>query len=71
MFALLQRKTQVTYEEVIRVPEESGCDPSKVIIDFERPAELAMRVVFGEGVMYSSASTTCPSLFSARFSHWL
>lgn len=50
VYALLQRKTQTTYEQFFRILEESGCDPSSVIIDFERPVEIALRVVFGEQV---------------------
>ena len=50
MYALLQRKTQTTYEQFFRILDESGCDPSSVIIDFERPVEKALRVVFGEQV---------------------
>ncbi|XP_076069274.1 uncharacterized protein LOC143041337 [Oratosquilla oratoria] len=48
--ALLQRKTQTSYETLFRVLEEGGCDPSTVIIDFERPVELALRVLLGEEV---------------------
>ncbi|MPC21844.1 hypothetical protein E2C01_014845 [Portunus trituberculatus] len=50
MYALLQRKTQTIYEQFFRILEESGCDPSSVIIDFEKPVEIALRVVFGEQV---------------------
>ncbi|XP_076044781.1 uncharacterized protein LOC143027383 [Oratosquilla oratoria] len=49
-FALLQRKTQTSYEQVFRVLEEHGCDPASVVVDFERPVELALRVVFGEQI---------------------
>ncbi|XP_076055366.1 uncharacterized protein LOC143033764 [Oratosquilla oratoria] len=49
-FALLQRKTQTTYEELFRVLEQHGCDPSTVIVDFERPVELGLRAVFGEEI---------------------
>ncbi|XP_063860926.1 uncharacterized protein LOC135101224 [Scylla paramamosain] len=50
VYVLLQRKTQSSYEQVFRVLAESGCDPISVIIDFERPVELALHVVFGEEV---------------------
>ncbi|XP_076039031.1 uncharacterized protein LOC143024135 [Oratosquilla oratoria] len=49
-FALLQRKTQTTYEELFRVLEQHGCDPSTVIVDFERLVELGLRAVFGEEI---------------------
>ncbi|XP_076061379.1 uncharacterized protein LOC143037146 [Oratosquilla oratoria] len=51
-FALLQRKTQTTYEELFRVLEQHGCDPSTVIVDFERPVELGLRAVFGEEIQF-------------------
>ena len=34
VYALLQRKTQTSYESMFRVLKEHGCDPSVVIIDF-------------------------------------
>ena len=49
-YALLQRKTQTSYEVMLRVLEEAGCDPSVVIVDFERSVELALHAVFGEHV---------------------
>lgn len=49
-YALLQRKTQSSYEVLLRVLEEHGCDPSHIIIDFERAVELATHVVFGSHV---------------------
>ncbi|XP_076060312.1 uncharacterized protein LOC143036638 [Oratosquilla oratoria] len=50
IYALLERKTKASYETLFWVLEEGGCDPSTVIIDFERPVELALRVVFEEEV---------------------
>ena len=44
---LLQRKTQTSYEAMLHVLEEVGCNPSVVIVDFERSVELALRTVFG------------------------
>lgn len=49
-YALLQRKTQTTYEIMLRVLEEAGCDPSLVIVDFERGVEHAIHSVFGDHV---------------------
>ena len=49
-YALLQRKTQTSYETMLRVLEEAGCDPFVVIVDFERTVELALHAVFGEHV---------------------
>ena len=49
-YALLQRKTQTSYEAMLCVLEEAGCDPSVVIVDFERIVELALHAVFGEHV---------------------
>ena len=49
-YALLQRKIQTTYEAIFRVLEEAGCDPSVVIVDFERSVELALHAVFGDHV---------------------
>lgn len=50
IYILLQRKTQTSYEAMFRVLEANGCDPSLVIIDFERSVELAMHAVFGPHV---------------------
>ena len=50
VYALLQRKTQTTYETLMRVLVDAGCDPSVIIIDFERSVELAINSVFGEHV---------------------
>jgi len=50
VFALLQRKTQTTYEEMLRVLDEAGCDPATVIVDFERSVELSIHSVFGAQV---------------------
>ena len=49
-YALPQRKTQTTYETLLRVLEEYECDPSVVMIDFERSVGLAVLSVFGEHV---------------------
>ena len=49
-FALLQRKTQTSYEAMLHVLEEAGCDTSVVIVDFERSVKLAVHAVFGEHV---------------------
>ena len=40
-YVLLQRKTQTTYEIMLRVLEQARCDPSVIIVDFERSVELA------------------------------
>ena len=45
VYALLQRKTQTIYETMLRVLEETGCDPSIVIVDFERGIEHALHSV--------------------------
>lgn len=50
VYALLQRKTQSTYEILFSVLEELGCDPSTVILDFERSVEMAVSSVFGDHV---------------------
>ena len=50
VYALLQRKTQTTYETLLNVLLEARCDPSVIIIDFERSVELAISSVFGEHV---------------------
>ena len=50
VYALLQHKTQTTCETMIRVLEETGCDPSIVIVDFERGIEHALNSVFGDHV---------------------
>ena len=50
VYALLQRRTQTTYETLFRVLEQFGCDPSTVIMDFERSVEMAIFSVFGEHV---------------------
>ena len=47
-YVLLQRKTQTTYEIMLRVLEQARCDPSVIIVDFERSVELAIVSVFGE-----------------------
>ena len=47
-YALLQRKTQSCYETMLQILEERGCDPSVVIIDFDKAVEQAMHAVFGE-----------------------
>ena len=49
-YALLKRKTQTTYEAMLRVLEEAGCDPSVVIVDFERSVELALHAVYSDHV---------------------
>ena len=46
VYALLQRKTQTIYETMLRVLEETGCDPSRVIVHFEREIEHALHSVF-------------------------
>ena len=48
--ALLQRKTKSSYEAMLCVLEEAGCDPSVVIVDFERTVELALHAVSGDHV---------------------
>ena len=47
-YALLQRKSQTSYEAMLRILEEAGYDPSVVIVDFERSVELALHAVFGD-----------------------
>lgn len=49
-YVLLQHKTQTTYEIRLHVLEQAGCDPSVIIVDFERSVELAIVSVFGEHV---------------------
>ena len=49
-YALLQRKTQTTYEIMLHVLEEAGCDPSVVIVDFEHSVEIALHAMFGDHV---------------------
>ena len=49
-FKLLQRKTQTSYEVMFRILEEHGCDPSTVLIDFEKSVENALHSVFGPHV---------------------
>ena len=46
VYVLFQRKTQTSYESMFRVLEEHGCDPSVVIIDFERSLDLALLAVY-------------------------
>jgi hypothetical protein len=48
VFVPLQRKTR--YESMFCVLEEHGCDPSVVIIDFERSVDLALLAVYGPQV---------------------
>lgn len=50
VYALLQRKTQTTYETLLNVLDQAGCDPSVIIIDFERSVENAITSIFGEHV---------------------
>ena len=50
VYVLLQRKTQTRCESMFRVLEEHGCDPSVVIIDFERSVDLALIAVYGPQV---------------------
>ena len=47
VYALLQRKIETTYETMFCVLEETGCDPSIVIVDFERGIEHTLHSVFG------------------------
>ena len=47
-YVLLQRKTLTTYEIMLRV--QARCDPSVIIVDFERSVDLAIVSVFGEQV---------------------
>ena len=49
-YVLLQRKTQTSYEVMFRIFEEHGCDPSTVLIDFEKSVENALHSVFGKHV---------------------
>ena len=46
-YVLLSRKTQTSYEVMFRIFEEHGCDPSTVLIDFEKSVENALHSVFG------------------------
>ena len=50
-YVLLQRKTQTSYEVMFRILEEHGCDPSTVLIDFEKSVENALHSVFGPHVL--------------------
>ena len=50
VYCFLQRKTQSTYEILLQVLETAGCDPSVVIVDFERAVERALHTVFGDHV---------------------
>ena len=50
VFVPLQRKTRTSYESMFCVLEEHGCDPSVVIIDFERSVDLALLAVYGPQV---------------------
>ena len=43
-------KTQTSYETMFRILEEHGCDPSTVMIDFEKSVEAALHSVFGQHV---------------------
>ena len=47
-YVLLQRKTQTSYEAMFPILEEHGCDPSTVMIDFEKSVEAAFHSVFGQ-----------------------
>ena len=38
--ALRQRKTQIIYEEMFHALQESDCDPSSVMVDFELSVDL-------------------------------
>jgi len=49
-YALLQTKTQTTYKTLLRVLEAAECDPSVIIVDFERSVDLAIVSIFGEHV---------------------
>jgi len=45
-----KEKPQKTYEILLRILEAAECDPSVIIVDFERSVELAIVSVFGEHV---------------------
>ena len=49
-YALLQSKTQTTYETLFRALEAAECDPSVIIVEFELSVELAIVSVFGEHI---------------------
>ena len=50
VYVLLQRKTQTTYEIMLRVLEQARCDPSVIIVNFECSVKLAIVSMFGEQV---------------------
>jgi hypothetical protein len=51
VYVLLQRKTQASYEEMLRVlVDRANVDPSTIIIDFERAARQAITSVLGDQV---------------------
>lgn len=51
VYALLQHKDQVTYEELFQVLLNHGAEPNTVIIDFERASRQAITSVFGPEVV--------------------
>ena len=46
-YCLLERKTQTSYEIMLRELDRRGCEPSVIIIDFERSVGLAVHAVMG------------------------
>ena len=49
-YVLLQRKTQTTYEIMLRALKQARCNPSVIIVDFERSVKLAVVSVCGQQV---------------------